>query len=53
MENSEPLAYAPGLEPQHPTMSMIQGHGGHLDRERERERLYFATHIYTSQNISK
>ena len=33
-----PLAYAPGLEPYHPIMGMIREPGGHLQREREKER---------------
>ena len=34
---NDPLAYVPGLEHPHPNMSKIGGHGGKLERERERE----------------
>ena len=37
-EPSGPLAYDPGLELHHPTMSKFWGHGGRLEREIERER---------------
>ena len=32
MDPNDPLAYAPGLEIHHPTMSMLGGHGGQLER---------------------
>ena len=35
MEPSFPLSYAPGLERRHPTMNMIWGHGGRLEKKRE------------------
>ena len=38
MEPNAPLAYAPGLEFHHPTISMLGGiEDGYRDRERERE----------------
>ena len=30
------IAYAPGLEPHHQIMSMLEGEGGRFERERER-----------------
>ena len=34
-EHNVPLASTPGLELYHPIMSMLGGHGGQLERERE------------------
>ena len=36
MDPNAPLAYAPGSELHHPTMSVLGGHGGQLDRDIER-----------------
>ena len=36
-EHSMPVASAPGLIPCHPTVSMLGGNEGRLERERERE----------------
>ena len=36
-EPNDPISYAPGLEHQHPNMSMVGGHGGQLEIEIEIE----------------
>ena len=41
MEPNSPLAYAPLLELHHPIMSMLGGHGGRLERERESVCVFF------------
>ena len=42
-EPNAPIASARGLELHHPIISMLGGHGGRL--ERERERVIFKLHI--------
>ena len=34
-ETSDSIYYAPGLKPHRPNISMLGGHGGWLERERE------------------
>ena len=36
MAPSDPLSYVPGSEHYHPTISTLGGHGGRLERDRER-----------------
>ena len=45
-EPNAPIASARGLELHHPIISMLGGHGGRLERERESYLQVTHTHIY-------